>query len=534
MTLFSFLKKSRVLIGISFFLLTLALFIDLYEKIEPGYYNGILYMQFIPSLLKFIQTLSLSAAGGFIIVLILTFATGRLYCSTICPLGIYQDIISWFAKKLSKKKIFYKFKPGKKIVKYSLLTLFTIALLTGSAFIVLWLDPYSIIGRFFSFVIEPIAAAINNTVATIAQRYDNYNFYHVTVHHVSWLPLSITLAIMITIGILAYKRGRLFCNLICPVGTFLGEASKLSLLKVKFNSNNCTKCGKCAAVCKSECIDIKNQSIDIERCVTCFNCLQSCPDGAMLFGPFKTTPHNNNPGIEKSKPQKEEVHNKDRRKLVTTAIVLLTSAKVYSLKKNQLPESQQNLTRNKIEYYPSPPGSKSIKRFNSICTSCALCVSACPTKVLQPSITEYGLKGFMQPYMDFSTNYCNFECHECSDVCPTGAILPLPLEEKKRTQLGKVVFLKENCIVYTDNTDCGACSEHCPTKAVDMVPYRDGLLIPEVNVDICIGCGACEYPCPVPYPFRAIYVNGNSEHILADPPDEGEAQIYEPEEDFPF
>jgi ferredoxin len=123
---------------------------------------------------------------------------------------------------------------------------------------------------------------------------------------------------------------------------------------------------------------------------------------------------------------------------------------------------------------------------------------------------------------------------KCGEVCPTGAILPLTVEEKHLTQLGKAVFVEQNCVVYSDGTDCGACSEHCPTKAVNMVPYKNGLLIPEVDDSICIGCGACEHACPVEAPFKAIYVNGNAVHQLAEEPDFGEKKVIDDDADFPF
>lgn len=189
----------------------------------------------------------------------------------------------------------------------------------------------------------------------------------------------------------------------------------------------------------------------------------------------------------------------------------------------------------KREHPVTPPGTKSTERFNSLCTACGLCISACPTNVLQPAIMEYGLIGFMQPHMNYAhAGFCNFDCTRCSDICPTGAILPLPIEEKQLTQLGKAVFVKRNCVVHRDGTDCGACSEHCPTKAVTMVPYRDGLVIPEVNQDLCIGCGACEHPCPVDYPHKAIYVEGNTIHQMAQKPKEEKGQYKPLEEDFPF
>lgn len=527
MTLFSILKKIRVALGIIFFLLTTALFVDLYEKIAPDTYGQIVYLQFVPSLLKFIQTLSLVTAGGFIIVIIITLLIGRFYCSTICPLGIIQDIINYISKKISKKKVFFKYKKGHPVWRYSFLSLMIIAIISGLGFIVTWLDPYSIAGRFFTYIAEPIVTAINNFAATIMQKQDVYSLHLVKVYNTSWLPLSLTLVLFLVIGAMAWKRGRFFCNVICPVGTLLGITSKASLLKIKFNSNNCTKCGKCAAVCKSECISIKNQTIDVTRCVTCFNCLQVCPDAALDLGFIKPVP------TKKTNIQSDKTDN-NRRKLLITGMALLAGTRLYALKKNKLNESQKDLKRNERDYFPSPPGSLGVKRFNSICTACSLCISACPTHVLQPAITQYGLSGFMQPFMDYETSFCNFDCHKCADACPTGAILPIPIEEKQRTQMGKAVFVMHNCVVFTDETDCGACSEHCPTKAVHMVPYKNGLMIPEVDQSICIGCGACEYPCPVPAPFRAIYVNGNGTHVLAEKPDKGTKAEVGFEDDFPF
>ena len=180
----------------------------------------------------------------------------------------------------------------------------------------------------------------------------------------------------------------------------------------------------------------------------------------------------------------------------------------------------------------TPPGSVSQKRFQQHCTSCHLCVSKCPSHVLKPAFMEYGLAGIMQPTVSFEKGFCNFDCTVCGDVCPNGAILPISVEQKHLTQMGYVVFIEENCIVYTDGTSCGACSEHCPTQAVAMVPYKDGLTIPHVNKEICVGCGGCEYVCPA-RPFRAIYIEGNPVQKEAKPFKENEEHKVEID-DFGF
>jgi formate hydrogenlyase subunit 6/NADH:ubiquinone oxidoreductase subunit I len=49
-----------------------------------------------------------------------------------------------------------------------------------------------------------------------------------------------------------------------------------------------------------------------------------------------------------------------------------------------------------------------------------------------------------------------------------------------------------------------------------MVPYKDGLTIPQINTEICVGCGGCEFICPV-RPFRAIHIEGHAVQLQAKP-----------------
>ena len=160
----------------------------------------------------------------------------------------------------------------------------------------------------------------------------------------------------------------------------------------------------------------------------------------------------------------------------------------------------------------TPPGSLSARNMAAHCTGCQLCVAVCPTQVLRPSAD---LKTFMQPEMSYENGYCRPECNKCSQVCPTGAIKPITVEEKSSIQIGHAQWNRKNCIVITDDVDCGNCERHCPTGAITMIlsDYRDlkSRKVPSVNKHLCIGCGACENLCPA-RPFSAIYVKGYNNH----------------------
>lgn len=171
----------------------------------------------------------------------------------------------------------------------------------------------------------------------------------------------------------------------------------------------------------------------------------------------------------------------------------------------------------KLTHPVFPPGGMMIGRFHHHCNGCQLCVSKCPSGILTPASTEYGIRGFQQPVVKFRHGFCNYDCTICTEVCPNHALRHLTKLEKHQTQMGQVCFLEENCVVKTQETNCGACAEHCPTGAVKMVPYGKpelSLKIPEITAELCVGCGACEYICPV-RPYRAIYVDGNTVHTKA-------------------
>lgn len=503
-------------------------FIDFRYIIPENWYGLMLFLQFTPSLLKFLDAPSL-LASGFIIVVALTVFTGRSYCSFLCPLGIFQDAVSRVGGKVKRKNRRYGFKKPHTILRYSLLAVTIIFALFGSVWLVALLDPYSIFGRFATYFFQPLVLTLNNVVAWIATSFDYYDIFKVDYIKIPIAVYLIPLSFLILVTFMSFTRGRLYCNTVCPLGTLLGLLSKVSLFRITIDKSSCTHCGRCAVNCKASCIDFLNEDIDESRCITCFNCLTVCPDNAIKFGL---------PARLKTEATRPEKVDSGKRKFIAGSLAALAAATGISRaqdvpvdKKAPVPTKESTVKENKT-YPVCPYGAVSLEHFNSYCTACSLCVNACPEQVIIPSFMEYGLSGIMQPRMDYHKSFCNFDCIRCTEVCPTGALLPLTVEAKKLTQIGKVTFIKENCIVETEKTDCGACSEHCPTKAVTMVPFEGKLVIPEVNNKICVGCGACEYACPTK-PYKAIFVDGNAIHQDAEKPAEDSLNI-EKMEEFPF
>jgi ferredoxin len=520
MKVFVFLKWLRVAISLAFVLLISFLFLDFSGSLSAAFTNAVLYLQFVPSIIKFITLTGVSSIG-FILILVFTLLFGRVYCSFFCPLGALQDIVIFGSGRASRKKTF-KFIRSLNGLRYSFLAGTVILLAAGSYLALNLFDPYSLFGKIISNLFRPAWYGVNNVIVAVLEQFDVYTLYPVSLKGFSWISFGFSLFMLILVIRLSVKKGRLYCNSVCPAGTFLGFVARLSIFKIKLNKSSCTSCGRCSSVCKSGCIDSRNMEVDFSRCVGCFKCLTVCPGNGVHFKP---SPLNGSRRFDRRTDNRRREFLVKSASTITGLVAFIKIDGSQSLK----PGMKQIVRVNPV----APPGSQNITRFHKTCTACHLCISSCPTRVLQPSFTEYGWDGLFQPVMDYTSSFCNYECRICGGICPTGAILPLESEHKKRTQLGKAKFIKENCVVYTDETACGACSEHCPTKAVDMVPYKGRLTIPEVDDKICIGCGACEHSCPTKP--KSIYVEGNPVHLLADKPKEKKPEPkHKPAGDFPF
>ena len=498
------LRKIRLTLAVVFFVIITLLFLDFTGTIH-AWFGWMAKIQFLPAVLAL-------NVGIIVLLILLTLVFGRVYCSVICPMGVFQDVISWLSGQRKKKKYRFSYSPAKNILRYTVLTLFVIAVIAGIGSFVALLAPYSSYGRIANNLFAPIYQWGNNVFAYFAERAESYAFYETSVWMKSLPTFVIAVVTFIAIVVLAWRNGRTYCNTICPVGTVLGFLSRFALFRISIDTEKCNACGLCSRKCKAACIDGKRHTVDYSRCVACMDCLDTCKHGAISYRWFKLETQTKN--AEQTRSVDKEQINEARRSFLTATAILATATTLKAQEKKVdgglAAIEDKKIPKRAIPILP--PGALSARDFARHCTACQLCVSVCPNEVLRPSTD---LMKLMQPEMSYERGYCRPECTKCGDVCPAGAIHPITAADKSATQIGHAVWIKKNCIPLTDGVECGNCARHCPAGAIQMVPsdpqQEDSPKIPVVNTERCIGCGACENLCPA-RPFSAIYVEGHEMH----------------------
>ena len=492
------LRRIRITLAAVVFVLLTALFLD-YTGTLHHWLGWLAKIQFLPALLSL-------NVGVVLVLVLLTLVFGRVYCSVICPLGIFQDIISWFSGLRKRKKYRFSHSPAKSCLRYTVLVLFVVAMIAGVGSFVALLAPYSAYGRMVQNLLMPLCDWANNGIAYFAERAGSYAVYSKEVWVRGWLTFGVALTTFVVLFVLAWRNGRTYCNTVCPVGTMLGFLARFSWFRVRIDTDKCNGCRLCERSCKAACIDAAHHTVDYSRCVSCGNCLDTCRRHAIRYThtPLRT------PAADTPKASAEPVDTGRRSFLVGTAIAMSATALAQEKKKidGGLAAIEDKVAPKRLTPI-TPPGSLSAQNMAKHCTACQLCVSACPNDVLRPS---QDLLTLMQPVMSYERGYCRPECTRCSEVCPAGAIRPITREDKSATQVGHAVWVRKNCVPLTDDVECGNCARHCPSGAITMV-HIDGCAyaVPSVNTERCIGCGACENLCPA-RPFSAIYVEGNEVH----------------------
>ena len=274
------LKKIRVIVALLFAAAVTLLFLD-YTGTVHAYLGWCAKVQFVPAV--FDVNIVIVAA-----ILLITLLFGRVYCSALCPLGVFQDAVSWKAGWFKKGRFSYRpTKTAPVIARFVLLGIFVILALLTAIFntppLAALIEPYSAYGRVASQLFAPLYKYGNNILAYFSERAGSYSFYTVDVWLTGAGAFIIAVLTFITVGVFAWMGGRGYCNTICPVGAVLGLISKFSIIKHRIDKNRCVNCGVCIKYCKAGCIDPVNKDIDYSRCVSCFNCTGHCSREAIRY-----------------------------------------------------------------------------------------------------------------------------------------------------------------------------------------------------------------------------------------------------------
>ena len=88
-------RKIRLIVATLFFIAVTALFLDFTGTVH-SWLGWTAKIQFLPALLAL-------NIGIVVLLILITLLVGRVYCSVICPLGVFQDIVSWISGRRKNK-----------------------------------------------------------------------------------------------------------------------------------------------------------------------------------------------------------------------------------------------------------------------------------------------------------------------------------------------------------------------------------------------------------------------------------------------
>ena len=432
---------------------------------------------------------------------------GRYWCGWICPLG---TLLGWF-RFGSARRAAKRLPPRLRSVKYMVLVAIGVMAAFGSMTLMV-LDPISLLTRTATTSLVPGFAYAVTQLETLAARWpalggavrwidDTFRGNLLPQVQPRFGQAIAIFLIFLTVILLNALADRFWCRYLCPLGALLGWLSKVQVFR-PLVVDACTRCGRCVTACRVDAIEPATGAaapagaagvrVVSSECTMCLDCLVACPEpGAMRFGASLR------PGP--ARPGPFSAYDPGRRQFLAATgaglgAVLLLGAGVWRGRESPA------LLR--------PPGATTESTFLSLCLRCSECMKVCPTSGLQPALDEAGLEGLWSPVLRPRLGYCDYSCTACGHTCPSGAIPKLGLEEKRTQVIGIAVIDRDRCLPWAQGTPCIVCQEMCPTprKAIELDAGRsvtnaqggrDWVKRPTVIPGLCIGCGICEFKCPV-------------------------------------
>ncbi len=426
-----------------------------------------------------------------LVLLASSFVAGRAWCGWLCPLGTILDIFPLARIRKKQAHISDRLRSAKYAI---LLTAILAAVFSNLT--LLFLDPITITTRTLTVGLLPV---LDKSIYQLELILVNVPPLADTVYKFDqWLRPAVfqsTPAIFlypaIVLGFFAllialnFLAERFWCRYLCPLGAVLGLGAKLSLFR-RTVKNSCTSCGLCEATCPTGTIDRAHGfRSDPSECTLCFNCLGTCKNSEFAFR-------------QAARPETGYEYDPGRRTFLESFGAFAVGAVIVNSNVLKLPDTRFALR---------PPGSTEVGLLSK-CVRCGLCVKACPTQALQFDPENSSVVGFMTPVFVPRNGFCDYNCNACGQTCPVQAIPSLLLDEKHKVVIGKAVIDHDICLAWGHQTPCIVCEEMCPLdkKAINLETrtildpqgQKIELQLPVVNSETCIGCGTCEFKCPVP------------------------------------